>query len=178
MVNKQLTNDEYNRLFEISKKAIKVNNDDLAYEILHTSLIRYEERTTPERKQEIEKYGNRIGYLVRIICNEVAQYHRNKNNSPIFYYEEVTDGLIDYFANDLELDFNESILEQLKKSNKQGFYLANLFEIYIECNCKILQVANRTGINRLTLKNDIELAKKYLKKRAWQELENQKDWEM
>lgn len=170
-----MTNQEYSRLLNVAQKVAKCNDDDYITELLHNALFRYEERTTPEKKAELQANNTKIGYIVRIICNEHVQHFRNQKHlidvDSIDVCEE--EQVYSYPTANVDL-----ILSEIESSGKRGFYLANLFRVYIECNYTILQVANKTGINRQTLKNDIEAIKQILKTRICQEDENQKDWEM
>lgn len=95
--------------------------------------------------------------------------HRNKSHTVIIDEIEVIEDESYSYPN-VDVD---CILAELEQTDKRGFYLANLFKVYMDCNCRILQVSKKTKINRQTLKNDIEEVKQYLKIRIWQEEEKQ-----
>jgi len=164
-----LTNQEYSRLLGISHSVAKSSDVEFVSELLHVSLIRYEERTTVEKKQQLETDKSKISYIARIICNEFVQMHRNKSHTVIIDEIEVIEDESYSYPN-VDVD---CILAELEQTDKRGFYLANLFKVYMDCNCRILQVSKKTKINRQTLKNDIEEVKQYLKIRIWQEEEKQ-----
>lgn len=161
----------YDHLLKSATNIINKNgNQDDPHELLNYSVLQLLES---KKKQQIISSGFGVFWLVRVMTNSIysstSAYHKNirpYNFTPINsdYEYEYTD----LQQRENLLDAIESILNQLEKQDTAGWYMVNLFRIWIDKR-NYNSIVRETGIPRQSIsraiKNCKEIILQELKKR-------------
>lgn len=164
-MNKFLTK-EYDHIVKMTEK---ITQDDNYREIAHYVI---EQFMVHPRAQELVDKGEAMrfmsGMVWRSYNSSTSPYHKlYRQSGRVFAKPTIDDNRLDtkyQIDDDIKLEAIKGILEDLKAENINGWYIATLFEKWIETP-NYSELARITSIPRTSISEAVNEAKQYIKQK-------------
>jgi hypothetical protein len=161
----------YNHLLSVSKKIINKNGRfDDPHELLNYSVLQLLEHN---KREEIIESGFGVFWIIRVMTNSIysntSQFHKMMRNDCDVLNQDIEDEVVDKQGEEDLLNDIEDILLKIENNKIEGWYIANIFKLYIE-NPNYNHISRETGIPRKSITNAVKTCRALI----LQELKNNK----
>ena len=170
----RFVNENYNHLLSVAAKIIAKNGSrEDPYELLNYSLLQLLEHKNTE---SIIESGFGVFWLVRVMTNSIfsntSEFSRLYRSSYDELNKDIEDDVVDKQGEEDLLNDIENILLKIEKNKIEGWYVVNVFKLYIE-NPNYNYISRETGIPRKSITNAVKTCRALI----IEELKNKKKYD-
>jgi hypothetical protein len=156
----RFVNENYTHLLSIATKIITRNGSrEDPYELLNYSLLQLLEH---KNSQSIVESGFGVFWLVRVMTNSVfsntSEFSRLYRTCYDELNKDIQDEVVDKQEEEDLLNDLENILSKIEANKIEGWYVANIFKLYIE-NPNYNHISRETGIPRKSITNAVKVCR-------------------
>jgi hypothetical protein len=125
------------------------------------------------KREEIIESGFGVFWIIRVMTNSIysntSQFHKMMRNDCDVLNQDIEDEVVDKQGEEDLLNDIEDILLKIENNKIEGWYIANIFKLYIE-NPNYNHISRETGIPRKSITNAVKTCRALI----LQELKNNK----